>query len=255
MKGDRPLFLVTNDDGVSADGIHALAESISEIGEVVVVAPDRERSAAGHSLTLHHPLRATELSPGRYVIDGTPTDCVNWGTQHLLRGRRPDAILSGINFGLNLGDDVTYSGTVSAAFEGAILGIPAIAFSQEIESGFTFDGAAAFARVLALEILEHPIRAGTLLNVNVPAGKVAGVRAVKMGRRTYQEGILEKLDPRGKKYYWIGAEPPSGVPEEGTDLWAISEKYISVTPLHLDLTDYGALASLGALVGRFSSAS
>jgi len=248
----RPLFLVTNDDGFSADGIHALADGVAEVGEVVVVAPDRERSAAGHSLTLHHPLRATELSPGRYVVDGTPTDCVNWGANYLLRGRRPDAVLSGINFGLNLGDDVTYSGTVSAAFEGAILGIPSIAFSQEIEPGFSFDAAAAFARELALAMLENPLRPGTLLNVNVPAGEPKGVRAAKMGRRIYQEGVLEKLDPRGKKYYWIGAAPPTGNPEEGTDLWAISRKFISVTPLHLDLTDYEALRTLDALVGRFA---
>jgi len=250
----RPLFLVTNDDGFSADGIHALADGVAAVGEVVVVAPDRERSAAGHSLTLHHPLRATELSPGRYVVDGTPTDCVNWGTNYLLRGRRPDAVLSGINFGLNLGDDVTYSGTVSAAFEGAILGIPAIAFSQEIEPGFSFDAAASFARELALAVLENPLRPGTLLNVNVPAGEPKGVRAVKMGRRIYQEGVLEKLDPRGKKYYWIGAAPPTGDPEDGTDLWAISRKFISVTPLHLDLTDYEALRTLDALVGRFAPA-
>src|SRR5450830_370446 len=176
----RPLLLVTNDDGVEAMGIHALADSLAELGEVVVVAPDRERSAAGHSLTLHHPLRATKLSDNRYVVDGTPTDCVNWGVLHLLKGRRPQAVFSGINFGLNLGDDVTYSGTVSAAFEGAILGIPSIAFSQEIESGFTFDAAATFARVLVEEVLAHPIRPGTLLNVNVPAGKALGVRAVKM---------------------------------------------------------------------------
>jgi len=250
----RPLFLVTNDDGFSADGIHALADGVAAVGEVVVVAPDRERSAAGHSLTLHHPLRATELSPGRYVVDGTPTDCVNWGTNYLLRGRRPDAVLSGINFGLNLGDDVTYSGTVSAAFEGAILGIPAIAFSQEIEPGFSFDAAASFARELALAMLENPLAPGTLLNVNVPAGEPKGVRAAKMGRRIYQEGVLEKLDPRGKKYYWIGAAPPTGNPEEGTDLWAISRKFISVTPLHLDLTDYEALRTLDALVGRFAPA-
>lgn len=250
----RPLFLVTNDDGVSAEGIHALAEGVSSVGEVVVVAPDRERSAAGHSLTLHHPLRATELSPDRYVVDGTPTDCVNWGAHYLLRDRKPDAILSGINFGLNLGDDVTYSGTVSAAFEGAILGIPSIAFSQEIEPGFSFTAAAEFARELAVAILENPLRPGTLLNVNVPANQVRGVRAVKMGRRLYQEGVLEKLDPRGKKYYWIGAAPPTGDPEEGTDLWAIAEKFISVTPLHLDLTDYSALETLDALVGRFAPA-
>ena len=250
----QPLFLVTNDDGVSADGIHALAEGISPIGEVVVVAPDRERSAAGHSLTLHHPLRATELSAGRYVVDGTPTDCVNWGANYLLRGRRPDAVLSGINFGLNLGDDVTYSGTVSAAFEGAILGIPAIAFSQEIAPGFSFDAAASFARELALAVLETPLPPGTLLNVNVPAGEPRGVRAVKMGRRIYGEGVLEKLDPRGKKYYWIGAAPPAGDPEEGTDLWAVAQKFISVTPLHLDLTDYAALRTLDSLVGRFAPA-
>jgi 5'-nucleotidase len=250
----RPLFLVTNDDGVSADGIHELEGAMAPLGEVVVVAPDRERSAAGHSLTLHHPLRATELSKGRYVVDGTPTDCVNWGIHHLLRGRRPDAILSGINFGLNLGDDVTYSGTVSAAFEGAILGIPSIAFSQEVAAGFTYDHAAAFARELVPEFLRCKLPPGTLLNVNVPAGASRGVRAVKMGRRVYQEGVLEKTDPRGKKYYWIGAEPPTDRPEEGTDLWAIAEKYISVTPLHLDLTHYAALERVESMIGRFAAA-
>jgi 5'-nucleotidase len=250
----RPLFLVTNDDGVSAEGIQALAAGVSGIGDVVVVAPDRERSAAGHSLTLHHPLRATELSRDRYVVDGTPTDCVHWGTHYLLRDRKPDVILSGINFGLNLGDDVTYSGTVSAAFEGVILGIPSIAISQEVAPGFSFDAAACFARDLALAVLENPLRPGTLLNVNVPAGDVRGVRAVKMGRRIYQEGVLEKLDPRGKKYYWIGAAPPAGEPDAGTDLWAITEKFISVTPLHLDLTDYEALETLDALVASCAPA-
>jgi 5'-nucleotidase len=250
----QPLFLVTNDDGVEATGIHALAEALSPLGDVVVVAPDRERSAAGHSLTLHHPLRATKLSENRYVVDGTPTDCVNWAVLHLLRKRRPNAVLSGINFGLNLGDDVTYSGTVSAAFEGAILGISSIAFSQEIADGFSFDAAAAFARDLVAEVLKNPLPAGTLLNVNVPAGEVRGVRAVKMGRRIYQEAVVEKTDPRGKKYYWIGAEPPAGSPDEGTDLWAISEKFISVTPLQLDLTDYATLKKLDALMGRFLAA-
>jgi 5'-nucleotidase len=251
----KPLFLVTNDDGVQAAGILALAEAVSEIADVVVVAPDRERSAAGHSLTLHHPLRATKLAEDRYVIDGTPTDCVNWGVLHLLRRRRPDAVLSGINFGLNLGDDVTYSGTVSAAFEGAILGIPSVAFSQEIADGFTFDAATRFARELVSEVLRNPLPAGILLNVNIPAGAIEGVRAVKMGRRLYQEGVLEKTDPRGKKYYWIGAEPPAGDPDEGTDLWAISQKFISVTPLQLDLTDYSTLARLDAWVGRFPAGS
>lgn len=246
-----PLLLVTNDDGVQAEGILALAEAVSRIAEVVVVAPDRERSAAGHSLTLHHPLRATKLGENRYVVDGTPTDCVNWGVLHLLKDRKPDAVLSGINFGLNLGDDVTYSGTVSAAFEGAILGLPAIAFSQEIADGFAFEPAAGYARELVSELLKNPLPPGTLLNVNIPAGQVRGVRAVKMGRRLYQEGVLEKTDPRGKKYYWIGAEPPAGNPDEGTDLWAIAQKYISVTPLQLDLTDYSTLPKLGAWIGRW----
>ena len=243
----RPLLLVTNDDGVEAMGIHALADSLAELGEVVVVAPDRERSAAGHSLTLHHPLRATKLSDNRYVVDGTPTDCVNWGVLHLLKGRRPQAVFSGINFGLNLGDDVTYSGTVSAAFEGALLGIPSVAFSQEIVSGFSFEPAARFACELARAVLARPMPPGTLLNVNVPSGEIRGVRAVRMGRRIYQESVLEKTDPRGKKYYWIGAEPPAGQPDEGTDFWAIAEKYVSVTPLHLDLTDYAALPGLASL--------
>ncbi len=251
----RPLLLVTNDDGVQAAGILALAEAVAGIADVMVVAPDRERSAAGHSLTLHHPLRATKLAENRYVIDGTPTDCVNWGVLHLLRDRKPDAVLSGINFGLNLGDDVTYSGTVSAAFEGAILGLPSVAFSQEIADGFTFERAAGFARTLVSEVLRGSLPVGSLLNVNVPAGEVRGVRAVKMGRRLYQEGVLEKTDPRGKKYYWIGAEPPAGNPEEGTDIWAVSRGFISVTPLQLDLTDYTTLPGLDAWMSRLAAGS
>lgn len=244
------MILVTNDDGVAAEGILALARAVSEIGDVFVVAPDRERSAAGHSLTLHHPLRATELSKNRYVIDGTPTDCVNWGAQYLLKDRKPDLILSGINFGLNVGDDVTYSGTVSAAFEGAIIGVSSIAFSQEIAGGFSFDAAGRFAEALARSVLERPLAAGTLLNVNIPAGEICGVKAARMGRRIYEEGILEKVDPRGRKYYWIGAGASSGDVEEGTDLWAISEKYISVTPLHIDLTDYRGLQDMNTLLSR-----
>jgi 5'-nucleotidase len=237
----RPRILVCNDDGIFSEGIERLAAALSTVGEVFTVAPDQERSAAGHSLTLHHPLRAKLIGPNRWSVDGTPTDCVNWGVLHLLKEERPKLLFSGINLGLNLGDDVTYSGTVSAAFEGALIGISSVAVSQEIETGFNFDAAAEFAVHLAQRFLEKPLPAGTLVNVNVPAGSPRGVRVVRLGKRRYGEAVIEKLDPRGRPYYWIGSTPPAGELEEGTDLTAVAEKYISVTPLHLDLTDYRAL--------------
>ena len=245
----RPRILVTNDDGVFTEGIERLAAALSEVGDVFTVAPDQERSAAGHSLTLHHPLRAKMVGPQRWSVDGTPTDCVNWGVLHLLKDERPRLLVSGINLGLNLGDDVTYSGTVSAAFEGTLIGIPSVAISQEIETGFTFDAAAAFAIRLAKHLLETPLPPGTLVNVNVPAGVPKGVRVGRLGRRRYGEDVIEKKDPRGRPYYWIGATPPKGDIEQGTDLSAVAEKYISMTPLHLDLTDYGSLNLLEDVAG------
>jgi 5'-nucleotidase len=246
----RPKILVSNDDGVFSEGIERLAAALSEVGEVFTVAPDQERSAAGHSLTLHHPLRAKLIGPNRWSVDGTPTDCVNWGVLHLLKDDRPKLLFSGINLGLNLGDDVTYSGTVSAAFEGTLIGIPSVAISQEIETGFTFDAAAAFAVRLARRFLESPLPPGTLVNVNVPAGPPRGVRVVRLGKRRYGEAVIEKLDPRGRPYYWIGSTPPAGELAEGTDLSAVAEKHISVTPLHLDLTDYGSLDLLKDVTDR-----
>jgi 5'-nucleotidase len=245
----RPRIIVTNDDGVFSEGIERLAAALSEVGDVFTVAPDQERSAAGHSLTLHHPLRAKMVGPQRWSVDGTPTDCVNWGVLHLLKDERPGLLVSGINLGLILGDDVTYSGTVSAAFEGTLIGIPSVAISQEIETGFTFDAAAAFATRLARHLLETPLPPGTLINVNVPAGAPKGVRVARLGRRRYGEDVIEKKDPRGRPYYWIGATPPKGDIEQGTDLSAVSEKYISMTPLHLDLTDYGSLTLLEDVAG------
>jgi 5'-nucleotidase len=245
----RPRILVTNDDGVFTEGIERLAAALSDVGDVFTVAPDQERSAAGHSLTLHHPLRAKMVGPQRWSVDGTPTDCVNWGVLHLLKDERPRLLVSGINLGLNLGDDVTYSGTVSAAFEGTLIGIPSVAISQEIETGFTFDAAAAFAIRLGRHLLETPLPPGTLVNVNVPAGAPKGVRVARLGRRRYGEDVIEKRDPRGRPYYWIGATPPKGDIEQGTDLSAVAEKYISMTPLHLDLTDYGSLNLLEDVAG------
>ena len=247
---NRPRILVTNDDGIFSEGIERLSTALSAVGDVFTVAPDQERSAAGHSLTLHHPLRAKLLGPQRWSVDGTPTDCVNWGVLHLLRDMRPALLFSGINLGLNLGDDVTYSGTVSAAFEGTLIGIPSVAISQEIETGFTFDAAADFAARLAGHLLDQPLPPGTLINVNVPAGPPRGVRVVRQGRRLYGEAVIEKLDPRGRPYYWIGATPPKGELEQGTDLAAVAEKFISMTPLHLDLTDFRSLELLEGIRGR-----
>ncbi len=237
----RPRIFVTNDDGVFSEGIERLAAALGEVGDVVTVAPDQERSAAGHSLTLHSPLRAKLVGENRWSVDGTPTDCVNWGILHLMKEARPQLLFSGINLGLNLGDDVTYSGTVSAAFEGTLIGVPSVAISQEIETGFTFDAAAGFAARLARRLLERGLPAGTLLNVNVPAGAPKGVRVAPLGKRRYGEVVVEKLDPRGRPYYWIGSAPPTGELADGTDIAAVAEKHISVTPLHLDLTDYRAI--------------
>ena len=240
----RPRILVTNDDGIFSEGVERLADALSSVGEVYTVAPDQERSAAGHSLTLHSPLRAKLVGENRWSVDGTPTDCVNWGVLHLLKDRRPQLLFSGINLGLNLGDDVTYSGTVSAAFEGTLIGVPSVAISQEIETGFTFDAAARFAERLARRLLEQPLPPGTLVNVNVPAGAPHGVRVVRLGKRRYGEAVIEKADPRGRPYYWIGSTIPSGELEEGTDIAAVAGKFISLSPLHLDLTDYRSMEIL-----------
>ncbi len=237
----RPRIFVTNDDGIFSEGIERLAAALADVGDVHTVAPDQERSAAGHALTLDTPLRAKEIGERRWSVNGTPTDCVNWGVLHLLRDRRPDLLFSGINLGLNLGDDVTYSGTVSAAFEGALLGIPSVAVSQEIETGFSFDAAAQFAVRLARRLLEEKLPPKTLLNVNVPAGAVRGIRVGRLGTRRYGETVIEKTDPRGRPYYWIGSTIPEGELEEGTDISAVAEKHISMTPLHLDLTAYQSM--------------
>lgn len=233
------LILLTNDDGVHSPGLAALNEQLAALGRVVVVAPDRERSAASHSLTLQSPLRAEELSPGWFSVDGTPTDCVNLGIHGLL-DERPALVISGINRGGNLGDDITYSGTVAAAMEATLMGVPAFAISLEAQifPAAAFAGAACFAARLARMILEHGLPADTLLNVNVPAGHPRGVRITRQGKRRYSDLVVEKLDPRGRKYYWIGGGEAGFQAIEGTDFHAIQSGCISITPLHLDLTNY-----------------
>jgi 5'-nucleotidase len=235
-------ILVTNDDGIFSEGIKLLAQALTPLGEVYVVAPDREQSASGHSLTLHSPLRMRQIEERWYAVDGTPTDCVSLAVMWLMKQQPPDLVVSGINFGLNLGDDVTYSGTVSATFEGSLLGIPSVAFSQEVGERFSFQRAADLAGRLVRLLSEESLPPGLLLNVNLPASEIKGVRWTRLGHRRYRQAVVEKTDPRGRKYYWIAGTPEWRV-EEGTDYAAISAGYVSVTPLHLDLTDYNVLES------------
>ena len=240
-------IMVTNDDGIHAPGILALAGALGELGTVTVVAPDRERSAAGHSLTLHSPLRVFELRKGFYAVDGTPTDCVNMGI-HSLLPTRPDLVVSGINHGANLGDDVTYSGTVAAAMEANLMGIPAIAVSlATFERHGHFDAAAVVALRIARQVLVNGLPADTFINVNVPdcpAEEMRPILVTRQGKRSFVGTIIDKTDPRGRKYYWIGSEGPAFNDDEGTDIHAVNRGHVSVTPLHLDLTNYESMKIL-----------
>ncbi len=244
-------ILITNDDGVYSEGLRYLARAMARLGECVVVAPDREQSATGHSLTLSRPLRLQRLEENWYAVDGTPTDCVNLAVLWLLKERPPDFVLSGINFGLNVGDDVTYSGTVSATFEGSLLEIPSIAFSQEVAEGFSFLRSAELAALFVESLLvDGVLPRDLLLNVNFPASAPKGVVFTRLGKRVYRQSVVEKVDPRGHNYYWI-AGTPEWQEDTGTDHEAISNGFVSVTPLHLDLTDYRGLEAYAGLAARF----
>jgi 5'/3'-nucleotidase len=235
------VLLVTNDDGVHAAGLAALAAALEELGEVYVIAPEREQSACGHALTLHRPLRTHAWGERRWSVNGTPSDCVNLGVLGFLP-ERPVLIASGINHGSNLGDDVTYSGTVSAAMEGTLLGVPSVAVS--LADGGDFTEAARVARQVAMRVLVGGLPPKTLLNVNVPGGSVKGIRLTRLGHRVYSGKIVEQSDPRGRVHYWIGAGPPAWEALDGTDMGALHEGYAAVTPLHLDLTHHRALAQM-----------
>jgi 5'-nucleotidase len=242
-------ILVSNDDGIAAAGLQALVAALETLDEVWVVAPDRNQSAVSHALTLHRPLRIEPLGERRFAVDGTPTDCINLALNAILP-ERPRLVVSGINHGANLGEDVTYSGTVSAAMEATLLGVPGIAVSLLGTDEFDFTAAASFSRALAAVVLEHGLPPDTLLNVNVPArpmDEIKGHVLTRQGKRRYSDVIVEKVDPRGKKYYWIGGGEMNYVAAEGTDFAAVHAGYISVTPLHLDLTNYASLQKLAAL--------
>jgi len=234
-------ILVTNDDGIHSAGIKALAEALEELGDVVVVAPAHEMSAASHSLTLMRPLRIDKIDERHYSVDGTPTDCITLAMSHILKDDLPGLVVSGINKGGNLGDDVTYSGTVAGALEAAIYGLPGIAVSLVQRVDFDFGPAAELARELARRVLGDGLPQGTLLNVNVPPGPVRGVRVTKQGTKIIKPTIIEGTDPRQRKYYWIGEESLTWNEEEGTDYEAVRHGLVSITPLRNDMTDYRVL--------------
>ncbi len=248
VSGISPMrILVSNDDGVHAEGIRALSEALAACGEVIVVAPDRNRSGASHSLTLEVPLRVTRIAEtGYHAVKGTPTDCVHLAVNELVRPE-PDMVVAGINHGANLGDDVIYSGTVAAATEGRHLGFPSLAISLVGKTHFAT--AAHYAAQLVKGMMVHPLPADQILNVNVPdlpLEQIKGIRVTRLGNRHRAESVICSKDPRGQPIYWIG--PPGSQQDagEGTDFAAIEQGYVSITPLTIDMTAYSSLAGLGA---------
>jgi 5'-nucleotidase len=243
-------ILVSNDDGIASPGIKLLEEIARAASpDVWVVAPEQEQSAASHSLTTRRPLRLLEVSERRYAVDGTPTDCVMLAVKHLLRDRRPDLVLSGINAGGNVGEDLTYSGTVAAAMEATLLDIPAIALSQHYLDGdpIPWETAARFAPEVIRRLTAFPWPEHTLMNINFPYAaphQVRGIAVTSQGKRAIADNLSERFDPRGRPYYWIGPVRENGIAEPGTDLAAINDKQVSVTPIYLNLTNTPVLASL-----------
>lgn len=241
-------ILCTNDDGYLASGITVLARAASEHGTVTVVAPDREQSATSSSLTLHHPLRARRARDGTWIVDGTPTDCVILAVNELLPGK-PDICVSGVNHGSNMGEDVLYSGTVAAAIEATVIGIPAVALSFLANGPEEIEGCEALVSSVLSNLLGRPFPKDTLFNVNIPAlpaDEIRGIRVTSLGRRRYADSITRANDPSGKEYFWIGGGVAhwQGPPE--SDFQAVADGYVSVTPLHLDLTNYELLEDIRA---------
>jgi 5'-nucleotidase len=244
--------LITNDDGIEAYGLRVLAENVAALPglRVTVVAPSDQQSASSHSLTLAAPLRIIEHGPGRYAVTGTPTDAVLMAIERILADDPPDIVLSGINHGPNMGEDVLYSGTVAAAMEGAVLEIPSCALSLATWHPTDFSGAAAFVRRALPEILAFPLVRNSMLNINIPDGderSIRGVKVAKLGSRVYHDVITDQVDPRGRPYYWIGGRGPTWRDVENTDYAAVQAGYVSVTPLIIDLTHDRLLAEMHGL--------
>jgi 5'-nucleotidase len=248
-------ILVTNDDGVMSPGIQTLAKRLQDLGQVWVVAPDRERTAVAHGVTLHKPLRIHEVGKRMYTVNGTPVDCVNLALAKILPGP-PTVVVSGINKGVNLGDDVMYSGTVSAALEGAVLGLPSIAFSQEGNERFRFEAGARYAKRVTALVVSRGLPPETILNVNIPDCPLAAIKGVKitcLSRRRFENPIIEKVDPRGRKYYWIAGRRVSWSRQQHADHEALERRMVSITPIHLDTTHYEAMDHLSVWEGLIAA--
>jgi 5'-nucleotidase len=239
------LALLTNDDGINAKGLLALKREVSKIAQVWVVAPDREQSASSHSLTLRYPLRVNKIADKFFSIDGTPTDAVMLAVYSIMK-KRPDIVISGINHGPNLGDDVSYSGTVAAAMEGTILNIPSIAVSVANWEARHFDSAARFIRKVASFVLRNGLPKGSYLNVNIPDGNksIKKYKITHLGKRVYNDVVIQKVDPRNKKYFWIGEQSSTWEKDKDSDFSAIKRGYVSITPLHLDTTYYDTIQQI-----------
>ena len=237
-------ILLTNDDGIHSPGLAALQEALTPLGRLVIIAPDRDNSAVSHSLTMNRPLKVTPLGSDRYTIDGTPTDCVAVGLKKILH-HPPALLVSGINTGPNLGDDISYSGTVSAAIEGTMYGVPSLAISVAGTAPFDFSEAMRVASFLAARTLANSLPPDTLLNVNVPStSRRCQLRVTRQGRRLWENSIHEALDPRGATHYWIGGGRPLPDPGEDTDVHALASGLVSITPIHLDLTNHAGITYL-----------
>jgi 5'-nucleotidase len=239
-------ILVTNDDGYRSEGLLALADALRPLGEVTIVAPMSEASAIGHALTLRRPLRIEHMAGNLFAVDGTPTDCVNIAVTQLFKGL-PDLVVSGINKGWNLGDDVTYSGTVSGALEGALLGVQAIGTSLQFSRSFDFSHAARVTAAIAESLVDSPLPARTFLNINVPKGEPKGYRVTVQAKRNHVTSVAERHDPKGHAYYWIEEGQDEWEPHDRSDYQAVRDGYVSVTPLHPDLTAHQALAAVEQL--------
>jgi 5'-nucleotidase len=239
-------ILISNDDGVHAPGLAALAHALGKMADITVVAPDRNRSGVSNSLTLENPLRVVTASNGFYSVTGTPTDCVHLAVTGLLK-EMPDIVVSGINEGSNLSDDVLYSGTVAAATEGRFLGLPSVAISLAGPRCVYYDTAAQIAKLVVERIRETPLTTNTILNVNVPDmpfAELKGIQVTRLGTRHVAEPTVKSTDPRGRKIYWVGLPGPEQDAGPGTDFYAVNSGYVSVTPLQLDLTHYKMMDEL-----------
>ncbi|MEM7402189.1 MAG: 5'/3'-nucleotidase SurE [Pseudomonadota bacterium] len=239
-------LLLSNDDGIHAIGLKLLAEFLAPLGKISVVAPNRNRSAASNSLTLERPIRAQQVADNWYSVDGTPTDCVHLAITGLLKDE-PDIVVSGINEGANLGDDVIYSGTVAAAIEGRFLGLPAVAISSTSFQPQFLQVAAEISHALISKLTKTTLPSDVIININIPdvdKNSIAGIQTTRLGNRHKAEPVLESKDPRGKPIYWVGAAGPEQDAGVGTDFYAVNNNYVSVSPMHLDLTHYKAMESV-----------